>query len=107
MAQDRLNLRIAYTRGVKKSVDRIVKTDVTNLSLWSPCSDQARDGKGENDTQHREGQGERGTLVAVCLRQDIARPNVEQEASKEAEVVRQSNGGNREEHGGDGAGHGR
>src|SRR5215467_2102539 len=77
-----------------------------NLSLRSPPRlDQARDDKGENDSKHCEGEGESGTPVAVCLRQDIACPNVEQEAGKEAQVVRQSNGGNREEHGGDGTGH--
>src|SRR5438094_7646891 len=69
------------------------------------CSDEARDNKGENDTQYGEDEGENGTLVAVCLRQDIACSNVEQKAGKEAQVVRQSNGGNREEHGGDGTSH--
>ncbi len=64
-----LNLCIAYTRGVKKSVGRGVKADVMNLSLRPPrCSDEARDNKGENHPQHREGQGERCTLVAVRLR---------------------------------------
>ena len=85
MAQYGLNLRIAYTWGVKKSVSRVVKTNVMNLSLrLNPRSDQARDDKGENDSKHCESQGESATLVAVCLRQAIACSNVEQEAGKEA-----------------------
>ena len=85
MALYSLNLCIAYTRSVKKSVGSVVKAAVVNLSLRPPrCSDEARDNKGENDTQHREGEGESGTLVAVCLRQDIACSNVEQKAGKEA-----------------------
>jgi len=39
------------------------------------------------------------------LRQDITCPNVKQKTSKEAQVVRRSNVGNREEHGRDGTGH--
>src|SRR5713226_2247449 len=54
----RIFVCIAYTRGVKKSVGWVVKTGVLNFS------DKARDDKGENDTQHREGQGESDTL---CL----------------------------------------
>jgi hypothetical protein len=69
MALYSLNLCIAYTRGVKKSVGCVVKTDVMNLSLRPPrCSDEARDDEGENHAQHGEGEGENGTLVAVCLR---------------------------------------
>src|SRR2546423_402805 len=68
-------------------------------------SDEACDNKGESDTQHREGDGESGTPVAVCLRQDIACSNIEQKASKEAQVIRQSKGGNPEEHGEDGTSH--
>ena len=56
-----VNLCIAYTRDVKKSVGWVVKMGVLNFS------DKARDDKGKNDTQHREGQSESGTLVAVCL----------------------------------------
>ena len=44
MALDNLNLCIAYTRAVKKSVGQGVKADVQ-------MSDEARDGKGEKDTQ--------------------------------------------------------
>ncbi len=99
MTLDSLNLCIAYTRGVKKSVGRVVKTGVVNFS------DKARDDKGENDAQHGEGEGGSGTPVAVCLRQDIARADIEQKASKEAQVVRQSNGGNPEEQSGDGTSH--
>ena len=85
MAVYSLNLCVAYTLSVKKSVGSVVKAGVVNLSLRPPrCSDEARDNKGENDTQHREGEGESGTLVAVCLRQDIACSNVEQKAGKEA-----------------------
>ena len=59
MAQYSLNLHIAYTRGVKKSVGRCVKADVENLSLQPPQRlDKARNDKGENDSQHREDQGE-------------------------------------------------
>ena len=44
MALYSLNLCIAYTRGVKKSVGRGVKTDVVDLSLRAPrCPDEARD----------------------------------------------------------------
>jgi hypothetical protein len=77
-----VTLCIAYTRSVKKSVGRVVKTGVVNLSLRPPrCSDEARDNKGENDTQHRVGEGENGTLVAVCLRQDIACSEIKEEAT--------------------------
>ena len=44
MALYSLNLYIAYTRGVKKSVGRVVKIGVLNFS------GEARDDKGENDT---------------------------------------------------------
>ena len=64
-----LNLCIVYTRGVKKSVGRIVKTGVVNLSLRPPrCSDEARDNKGENDTQHREGEGEPVVSSSISAR---------------------------------------
>jgi hypothetical protein len=67
-----LNLCIVYTRGVKKSVGRIVKTGVVNLSLRPPrCSDEARDNKGENDTQHREGEGESGRFLLYIGASDI------------------------------------
>src|SRR5207237_3071108 len=69
------------------------------------CSDEARDNKGEDDAQYGEDEGESGTLIAVCLRQDIACSNVEQKAGKEAQVVGQSNGRNCEEHSGDGTSH--
>ncbi len=87
MALDSLNLYIAYTHSVKKSVGPRVKADVENLSLQPPQRlDKARNDKGENDSQHREDQGESGTLVAVCLRQDIACSDVEQKTGKEAHV---------------------
>jgi hypothetical protein len=62
MALYSLNLYIAYTRGVKKSVGRVVKMGVLNFS------GEARDDKGENDTQHGEGEGESGKPVAVTER---------------------------------------
>ena len=61
MALYSLNLCTAYTRAVKKSVGRGVEAGVQ-------MSDEARDGKGEKNPQHREGQGESGALVAVRLR---------------------------------------
>src|SRR5262249_30446625 len=105
-AVNNVTLCITYTRSIKRSVGWSVKTGMVNISLRPPrCSDEARDDKGENDTQHGEGEGESGTLIAVCLWQDITCSNVEQEAGKEAQVIRQSNGGNPEEYGGDGTSH--
>ena len=61
-----VNLFIAYTRGVKESVGRVVKTDVLNNSL-RPLLKNARDDKVENDTQHREGEGENPFPVCTLL----------------------------------------
>ena len=56
MAQYGLNLRIAYTWGVKKSVGRVVKKDITNLSLLPPGSDQTRDDLNRSGQQKRSHQ---------------------------------------------------
>ncbi len=87
MALYSLNLCIAYTWGVKKSVGRVVKTDVMKLSLRPPrSSDEARDNKGENDTQHREGKGESGTLDRIRDVLLTARPAVRSNGEQNAPV---------------------
>ena len=60
-------------------------------------SGKVRDDKGEGHAQYRKDERERVTLLAVCLRENIARPYIKQEIGKEARVVRYPDSWYREE----------
>lgn len=58
---------------------------------------EAGDQEGKGRAQHRQQQRCRRAALAVRLRQNVARADIEQETREEAQIDRQPGGGNREE----------